>query len=200
MSATALQEVMQQRDVYRIGLMNSLQMEKAKKEKEKGELLERADEREQVNFGAPPQAEPAHMGGDDELLELIMIDQAADNIEQQIQAHRAAVGVNHFDSSKPIGEGSTANNAMVSHAKIIGANDVFVALSHGRRIEIHRVADLMPSMKYDGQSPWRYPSDILRNGNIMDIKYKDGVATIANVKEQQQERQQEVARQGGLSR
>ncbi len=203
MSATALQEIMRQKDVYRLGLMNSLLMEKQKKEKEKEEWQERLDAREQISFGLPTQTqsiEPGHMGGDDELLELIMIDQAADDIEQKIEAHRESVHEHHFDKSKPVGEGSTADRAWVHQAKVIASNDVFVALSHGRRIEIHRVADLMPAMKYDGREPWRYPSDILQKGNIMDIRYKAGVATMANVREQQQERQQEIGRQGGLSR
>lgn len=199
--STALQEIMRQKDVYRLGLVNSLYLEKQKKEQEKAGALERQEEREQISFGmSAPTPEPAHMGGDDEFLILTMIDQAADDIEQKIAAHRDSVHEHHFDKSKPVGEGSTADRAWVHQAKVIASNDVFVALSHGRRIEIHRVADLMPAMKYDGREPWRYPSDILQKGNIMDIRYKAGVATMANVREQQQERQQEIGRQGGLSR
>ena len=194
MSKTAFQKI------YERGLENSLLTQKKKKEKELQEELEAQEEKEQIVFGLPKPASIAIELSPEDIELAILINAAADNIEMQIAAHKMAEGENHRDTYKPIAEGSTKDGSEVYSGRIVGANSVFVALSHGKNIEIHRLKDLMPNMRYDGKDPWSCPSQILANGNVMDIKYADGVASVAHVTEQRQERQQELVRTRSISR
>lgn len=204
MGATVFQQILQKKNSYTIGLENSRLAEKKKKEKEEKEELEEEEEKDQIAFGLPePQRqsqENVQTISGEELLLAILIDEAAEDIEQQIEAHRATLDPNHFDRSRPIGEASTGDRAETCGGRIIGANDVFVAVSHGRNIEIHRLANLLPNMQYDGKNPWHRPHEILEKGNLLNIRYKNGVAAFANVIEQRQELQQENVRQNVLSR
>lgn len=131
--------------------------------------------------------------------------EAAEDIEKQIEAHKANVteqaGVGYLDAGKPVVMGNTADNAQIM-GRIIAANEVFIAVSHGRNIEIHRVENMKLNMMYVGgkDSNSKKLLDVCVPGNMLELKYKDGKATTANVIEQRQEKQQEKVLGKGFSR
>lgn len=174
-----------------------------KKAKQQKAEMEAEDEAGEIRFGIGyHQAPPEHEAGaePEELTFEEKEKQAKDDILKQIEKHKEAVGDTHFDAGKEVVEVNPEAGSDVYGGRIIGVNDQFVALSHGRKIEIHKIADLKPNMMYDGRDVWRKPSDILTLGNTIDIKYRDGKAAVANVQEQQQEKQQERVLQKGISR
>lgn len=126
---------------------------------------------------------------------------AITNIHTQIEAYIAHVGNTHYDSSKPIVHADTSDFNEVCDARIIASNSEFVAVSNGRNIELHRISNLFDSLEYDGPKDLHpHYSTVFAAGNVLNLKYKNGVACFANVKDMSQERQLEIGKNKGISR
>lgn len=123
------------------------------------------------------------------------------NIHSQIEAYIKQVGNTHFDSAKPIVHADTSDFNEVCDARIIASNSEFVAVSNGRKIELHRIANLFDTLEYDGPKEAQpHYSTVFAAGNVLNLKYKDGVACFAKVNDMSQERQREIGKNKGISR
>lgn len=168
-----------------------LKKEEEEELEEKGQIRVRLPNVRYVQQGASSKSEAA------------MEMDAADDIDSQIAKHkqlcRSQTGIGRLDAERPVGAGNTEDNSRMS-GRIIAANSHFVAIVTGREIEIHQLEKLMPNMKYDGKDPWHSAKEILVVGNVLELKYKGGIAEVATVREHRQERQQELVKQRGLQR
>ena len=114
--------------------------------------------------------------------------EAADDIGKQIGAHKRNVteqaGVGYLDAGKPVVLGSTADNAQIM-GRIIAVNEIFVAVSHGKNIEIHRFENFQNLMYVGGKdnsqqklSDVSVPGGRLRKRKIKHVKPVAVVATV----------------------